>query len=188
MSIIPKEVSLTSQYDEIASQYDELFTDKESLKENKEVANLLKAFNGSVYEIGCGTGLFLELYSVCPDKYMGIDPSNEMLKLLKKKHPTYLHSVYNIAFEEDDILYMCYDNIISLFGSISYVNKNSLVKIADSGKDYFLLFYKSGYNPVTYEKTNVCFTHNETDIFFINKVFPNATLQEFNNYLIVRSK
>ena len=179
---------LTSQYDEIASQYDELFTDEESLKENKEVANLLKVINGSVYEIGCGTGLFIELHPINPDKYMGIDPSSEMLKILRKKHPAYTHSVYDLSFEDEDIWYMAYDNIISLFGSISYVKKDSLMKIADSGKDYFLMFYKKGYRPVTYEKTNVCFTHNETDIFFIEKVFPNATIFEFNNYLIVKSK
>lgn len=177
-----------SQYDKIAEQYDSLFIDKESLEENKEVANLLKVYKGSVYEIGCGTGLFLELCSIEPQNYLGIDPSEGMLKQLELKHPQFIERTRQTTFEEDNDMYRGYDNIISLFGSISYVDKESLRKIGESGKDYFLMFYKNGYRPVTYEKTNVDFVHNETDIFFLKKVLPLATLIEFNNYLIVKSK
>jgi len=40
-----------------------------------------------VLDLGCGTGLLLELLALQPEDYLGIDPSGKMLEELKRKFP-----------------------------------------------------------------------------------------------------
>ena len=110
-----------SQYDEIADMYDGLFTDSDSLSENAEVGEMLLPLVGSVLDIGCGTGLLTEIVDINADKYCGIDPSIKMLDVFYSKHPEFIHTV---AAPYDGKIVNCnrYDNIISLFGSASYLN------------------------------------------------------------------
>ena len=68
-----------SQYDKIASKYDTLFRDETSLVENREVGQMLPPLNGSILDIGCGTGLLTEIAEIDPQEYLGIDPSKGML-------------------------------------------------------------------------------------------------------------
>ena len=67
-----------SQYDDIAVKYDDLFRDESSLVENREVGAMLPPLNGSILDIGCGTGLLTEIYNVSPNDYLGIDPSKDI--------------------------------------------------------------------------------------------------------------
>lgn len=60
-----------SQYDDIASKYDTLFRDETSLVENHEVGEMLPPLNGSILDIGCGTGLLAEITNVDPQDYLG---------------------------------------------------------------------------------------------------------------------
>ena len=40
-----------------------------------------------VLDLGCGTGLLLELLALQPEDYIGIDPSEKMLEELQRKFP-----------------------------------------------------------------------------------------------------
>ena len=40
-----------------------------------------------VLDLGCGTGLLLELLALQPEDYLGIDPSQKMLDELRRKFP-----------------------------------------------------------------------------------------------------
>jgi len=71
---------LENQYDTIAKEYDSLFTDEQSIQENNMIASMLSSVKGSVLDIGCGTGLLLDLISVSENDYLGVDSSAEKAK------------------------------------------------------------------------------------------------------------
>lgn len=175
----------STQYDEIAEKYDELFQDDYSLKENEEVGEMLSPLKGSVYEIGCGTGLFIELCGVAPNMYVGIDPSRKMLMKFMDKHKGYCSSLKCVAFSEDGMNFEDYDNVVALFGSSSYLSFHDLCRIALSETKKFLMFYKPDYRPVTYQKTNVSFSHSVFTKKRLEDIFKDCSVTEYHNYLIV---
>lgn len=171
-------INLPSQYDTIAGIYDNLFRDDVSLRENKEVIAMIPD-SDNVLDIGCGTGLFLEHRQ--PKNYVGIDPSSKMLEVLRNKFPAYQDSIINAKFES--FLGSTYDLIISLFGVTSYIDPlaiNRVLAMLNPGGQYFLMFYKPGYYPVTYQKAGVNFSHFEDGY----EELPGQ-VTEFRNYLIV---
>ena len=174
-----------SRYDEIAGVYDTFFCDKESLEENDNVSKMLSNVKGKVYDIGCGTGLLTELIDISPNDYYGIDPSYAMLDKFMEKHDSYRHRVIQGVFEDDAVDLNRFDWVISLFGSISYVEPTSLTKIARSNSHYFLMFYKPNYFPVTYTLAGVDFMHYKYDVEELEDMFNGARVNEFNNYIIV---
>lgn len=174
-----------SRYDEIAGVYDSFFCDKESLEENDAVACMLSEVKGKVYDIGCGTGLLTEIINISPSEYYGIDPSHAMLDKFMEKHDDYRHRVIQSIFEKDTVDVNKFDWVISLFGSISYVEPTSLTKIARSNSHYFLMFYKPEYFPVTYMLAGVDFSHYKHKKSDLERIFKGAKIKEFNNYIIV---
>lgn len=174
-----------SQYDEIANKYDAFFTDKESIEENNAVSQMLSDVKGRVYDIGCGTGLLTEIIEISPKKYYGIDPSKEMLNKFVEKHPEYKFRVVQETFESDASNLNEFDWVVSLFGSISYVEPNMLKKISESDTHHFLMFYKEKYHPITYTLANVEFNHFRSSTEELSLLFPYSTIKEFNNYIIV---
>lgn len=173
-----------SQYDDIASRYDALFGDEKSLTENREVGEMLPPLVGSVLDVGCGTGLLTEIVNVLPDNYLGIDPSKGMLKQFVEKHPTYRTRVINEPFNKDKFSITRYDNVISLFGSPSYLSYYDIETISTSKARIFLMFYKEDYHPVTYEKCNVEFKHNVYSRELLEKLF-DVKIKNYHNYYIV---
>ena len=168
-------IKYKTKYDEIADVYDKLFIDEDSKKENQKIMEMINP-QGSVLDIGCGTGLFLDYF---PDyeRYLGIDISDRMIRMLKEKHPdseainTSLNDFYSLEK---------YDTIIGLFGVGSYLTKDEINKIyslvSDNGK-IFIMHYKPEYYPETYKKTGIeCkrYIHEQNGLKKI----------EFNNYLI----
>lgn len=174
-----------SQYDEIAENYDSLFQDEASLKENGEVRDMLSPLHGSVYEIGCGTGLLVELLNIERSLYRGADPSKGMLDVFLRKMPEYKDSLFAGKVEEDIVSFSNFDNIVSLFGSPSYVDYEYVRKIAETRQGRFLMFYGEDYHPVTYEKTHVEFVHNRYSKAQLSRVFPNDRIFTYHNYIIV---
>lgn len=172
------------QYDSIADVYDTLFTDESSVRENSFIAERLSKMEGSVYDIGCGTGLLLDLVSIEPALYKGCDPSKRMVERFKKNHAAYADRVVCIPFEKSDD-FQQYDNVVSIFGSISYVRKRSLKLLAETDCKKFLMFYKPDYVPLTYKKTNVDFKHYIYDKDRLAAMFEDCTREEFNNFIIV---
>ena len=99
-----------NQYDAIAESYDSLFKDEVSIEENNKIASMLFDVPGIILDVGCGTGLFLDILKVSPDEYFGIDPSNKMLEVFRKKHPGY----YNlcIPFEMFNLKFMVFNTYV----------------------------------------------------------------------------
>lgn len=177
-----------SKYDEIASVYDTFFCNDDSLKENNQVASMLSCVSGKVYDIGCGTGLLTEIINISPSDYYGIDPSSAMLDRFIEKHSDYRHRVIQDTFENSSIDLRNYDWVISLFGSISYVEKASLKRISSSNANHFLMFYKPMYFPITYKLAGVEFSHYKYSEDELHTMFKNSIVEEFNNFIIVKSK
>ena len=173
------------QYDEIADVYDALFTDRESLAENEEVGRMIGLQPGeSVYDIGCGTGLFVEITGVAPKDYVGIDPSGKMLKHFCEKHPEFRDGLANGYFEEDTKTPKA-GLIVSLFGAPSYLPEQALWKIVGCESRLFLMFYKPDYHPVTYEKLGVEFEHFLYTEEKLESIFGEGTAREWHNFIII---
>lgn len=182
---MPSINNISTQYDFVAEEYDELFLDENSIVENKNVAKMLIPYTtGSIFEIGCGTGLLLDLISIMPNDYFGCEPSKGMLNVFKKKHPDFISRVENTTFEQSKE-WKKYETIISIFGPVSYLDETSLQLIADSKCRMFLMFYKPDYTPITYIKTNVSFFHYKYKREQLELLFNNCFVTEFNNFLIV---
>ncbi|MEB3185768.1 MAG: class I SAM-dependent methyltransferase, partial [Cyanobacteriota bacterium] len=105
-------------YDDVAGSYDELWGSPDALQEDQELMALLDYESGSVLDIGCGTGLFLDHHPEA-QSYFGCDPSSAMLQRLHAKHPGAI--TYPLTFEQclPALKGTKYDHIISLFGSPS---------------------------------------------------------------------
>lgn len=174
-----------SQYDVIADRYDNLFTDASSLSENAEVGEMLRPLSGSVLDVGCGTGLLTEIININPDNYMGVDPSEGMLKKFKEKHPTYRNLVC-APYDGKVVDCIQFDNVVSLFGSPSYLSNMALLRLSKGARHLFLMFYKEDYHPVTYEKCGVEFKHKVHSTRELAMLFGKESLSEYNNYIIVK--
>lgn len=143
-------------YDAIAAQYDSLHKDPKSLQEDRAIARFLREYLApgcKVLDLGCGTGLLLELLALQPEDYIGIDPSEKMLEELQRKFPE--HETKKKAFGAEDLEDV--DVAVSIFGPISYVDPDLVFQLVSSGVNYFLMFYKEGYRPVTYDMCQVEF-------------------------------
>lgn len=167
-------------YDLIADRYDYLFQDDFSKKENDYIASRLRDIKGKILDIGCGTGLLLDLIHIERDNYTGVDPSKKMLDKFKSKHSKYV--TVNSKFKASD--FKDVDYYISLFGSISYVEKNEL-ELINKDKRMFLMFYKEDYFPKTYKLTGIEYEHFKYSKEYLCRVFAGCRIEEYNNYYII---
>lgn len=73
--------------------------------------------DGTVLDAGCGTGLVLEELDLTPDRYIGVDFSETMLTVARKKFP------YHRFVEQDLRHFGCHpvDAVVSTFASLSYI-------------------------------------------------------------------
>lgn len=75
-------------YDRLASHYDEGYLHPKDLAENKIVRRLTAPLvPGPVVDLGCGTGLFIDLHDGAVGEYHGLDLSPKMLEVARAKHP-----------------------------------------------------------------------------------------------------
>ena len=113
------------EYDKVASQYDLMTWSEEDKEDDDWVINQIGQLDGTVLDIGCGTGF---AYSNClldRSGYVGIDPSPEMIGEFRKKHePEVRVCSYEEFYHPHE-----FDNIISTFGSISYVDPKAFSKM-----------------------------------------------------------
>lgn len=115
-------VSTERYFDAHAAAYDSLYESPYSLKENAHVAKLLQAYaNGNLLDVGCGTGLGFELLGKPAKRYWGCDISVRMVMQARQRFPAVAR-----YFDLGDAQILPYepnrfDNVVSLFGSLSYV-------------------------------------------------------------------
>lgn len=175
----------SGQYNDLAWNYDDLFKDKSFQEENKDIADMLNSFTlDKVYDIGCGTGLLLELLDIEPINYIGIDPSWSMIKRAREKYPN--HKFLIDRFETYRTFHLKENAIaISLFGSMNYVLPEYLDRVRDYGQRYFLMFYKEDYEPVTYDMVGKKLYHYKHSKQKLQAQFNEASILEYNNYYIV---
>ncbi len=113
-------MSAAEFYDAIAARYDEANGNLWPA-ENAVIALLLaraRCTRGRVLDLGCGTGLYLELMRKGPQNYVGIDISPAMVAQARRKFPR--HTFHVQAIEELTAV-AAFDTAVSLFGSFSYV-------------------------------------------------------------------
>lgn len=127
----------TSVYDSIGSDYDEMWLSPESLAENAAVRSLIikrfGAYAPSTLDIGCGTGLLLDLGVTAASMYTGVDPSQWMLNELVIKHPRVktLHPMTAEEFlEEYNPKPKSYELVVALFAAASYLQPETIERLA----------------------------------------------------------
>ena len=169
-------------YDDIAHYYDDLFNEHIDIAENRAIAAMLTPYlyNKTILDIGCGTGLLLELFTLDPKKYVGIDPSEKMLDIAREKF-----KFFEFRQEKFEHYIGFTDVAVSLFGSVSYIHWDVYEKITQVCNKYFLMFYKEDYEPKTYYKTQKHFKHYHLTYYDLFNGFPNAEILSFQNFYIV---
>lgn len=108
----------------------------------------------SVLDVGCGTGRFLRTCD--PRRYVGIDPSDNLLRDFRYHHP-------QAAVVRTPLRSFCaaaghtrYDLVVSLYGSGSYLSDSEISRIPlmlNTGGRAVTMFYAPGYTPETYKRT-----------------------------------
>lgn len=171
-----------SDYDKIAKIYDSIHQNKECIEENKRLMDIIDYNGGSVLDIGCGTGLFLE-YANPDGYYMGVDPSINMLQVFRDKHEWLSHNVVHSRFE-NFYTSVKFDLIVCLFGSANYIEEEALKRIPyflnDEG-GFFVMLYKDDYFPKTYIESGI-----EVDRNFHSPDILEGECIDFNNFWIVK--
>jgi SAM-dependent methyltransferase len=139
-------------YDVLAPRYDVLFSDSASAEKNATVGEWLGDLTDkSVLDVGCGTGLLLDVVHGAPTDYTGIDPSRTMLDELVRKHPERQDQV--ICTPLRSFVGKRYDLVAALFGTASYLSDEDLERVGqllNPGGRMLLMFYAPDYNPVTH--------------------------------------
>lgn len=166
-------------YDQIAPEYDAMWSGPEAREEDRAVIDMIGYAGGSILDVGCGTGLLLE-HLQRPDFYIGIDPSRRMLDGLKNKFP--VASVVQAGLETF-ASGQTFDYVVSLFGSPSYIPGDGLRRIprllSPRGR-YFLMFYREGYDPLTYRMAGVQAPH----FHHPRNILPGK-VTDFHNFFII---
>ena len=178
---------LFGEYDQIADRYDSFaLTDNIQYQtQNLQLAEMLKEVNGFVYEIGCGTGRLLQIKSIDPKQYQGIDPSAKMLEIFRQKNPNYKIRVRRKSFEYESDKCLAFDWVISLFGTPSYLMLPYLRKLSRRNGGLFLMFYKHDFVPTYYKEAGVHlhnFNYTEQEIA---NIFNGSKFFYYDDYFVV---
>lgn len=152
-------------YDALSPDYDSRYTRPSDLAENLVVWRRIGAhFAGDdgqylpcTLDIGCGTGLALDLKITTPDRYTGVDPSRGMLNQLvwKQTHPPVpvLPRLIPASIEQalaSGDLEPPYDLVCALFGTGSYLSPaavRELPGLVGPGGLLLLMHYDGEYLP-----------------------------------------
>jgi len=87
------------RYDLTAQMYDERYAEEQEAKYKKALENV-NVVNGTVLDVGCGSGLFFNLVAVKAQTVVGVDVSRKLL-LQAKEHSKSFGNVYVIQADAD---------------------------------------------------------------------------------------
>jgi ubiquinone/menaquinone biosynthesis C-methylase UbiE len=139
-------------YDGLAETYDGVHVDAKSLAENAYVSKQLRALvrhGDRVADLGCGTGLMLELCPVDAEHYVGLDVSAKMLARAQEKFPRHAFHRADIQEPHPALPEGSLDVVVSLFGSPAYCDpervKAQVWRMLKPGGRYFLMFCGARY-------------------------------------------
>lgn len=144
-------------YDSLSMGYDDRYENAECHRENSmawKTVMMPTVGEGphDLLDIGCGTGLALDLRMVKedPELYFGVDPSQGMLNRLVWKH-RWVKNIYPVTLEtflEDELNGMPRDKVVSLFGSPSYATPEAIRALPQlARRELVLMHYREGYLP-----------------------------------------
>jgi SAM-dependent methyltransferase len=149
----------TTFYDGLAAGYDEMWSDPSDLEENRQVAAVIRDQFGAsaprVLDVGCGTGLLLDLGVISSRAYTGVDPSQGMLNQLVRKHPR-VEEIY--PGRADEVLPKLkaagrqFELVTALFASATYTAPRDWADMVDlSARMVMLMTYERDYLVPYYE-------------------------------------
>ena len=144
-----------SAYDGLATTWDRSFG--MTAAEKEATAKLIHATFGArlgrTLDVGCGTGVPLDLGLAEPVRYVGIDPSTAMLNALVMKYPMLagVHPMsYAVAERSRVLCGTTYESVLALGGSASYLSTEDLERLrARAKRDLVLMHYASAETPST---------------------------------------
>lgn len=143
----------STAYDPVATEWDRVLgaTDEERHQIVALIDSLGTFTNRRVLDIGCGTGLALDLKITQSVRYVAIDPSQAMLNDLVRKYP-HLAGVHSMTFKEAIRRRVLnanrFDLVLALGGSASYLSDSDLESIATHASGPRVLsVYASGHGP-----------------------------------------
>jgi SAM-dependent methyltransferase len=164
--------------------YDSLFDNDFYAEEDIAICEMIGDLHGSVLDVGCGTGLLLQIKDI--KDYKGIDTSPLMINKLIEKFPDRKHQVMICKVEEYVKTKRTYDNVIALFSASYILSPRVFMELWNGNGKLFLIFYKEDYTPVTHHKLGINAPYSKFTKKELEQIFPNQ-VKEFNNYYIVQS-
>lgn len=180
-TVIINRQKVFTEFDSLAHQ--EVAHSQELIQQIVTLFN--SAFAGrEVYEGGCGEGGTIQFFGIPPHKYRGVDPSQKAVDKLKAAFPEYDGRVFRKSFEES-VNYWSKSNavILATFGAASYFMEPYLKILAESGLDYFLMFYKENYCQEEFLQMHH-FNYTEKQL---REIFPAASEKMLDEYRIYSS-
>jgi SAM-dependent methyltransferase len=118
----------TLPFDAYAAYYDVLYTDKDYVAEANAIQSVLTKHkvpnNGALLELGCGSGIHAVEFINKGYSIHGIDASEGMVQLAKKRTSNTAQASFETAPIEHYIPTHQFDAVISLFHVVSYLTTN----------------------------------------------------------------
>lgn len=148
-------------HDKYASEYDSWYLSPTALEENDTIRRIIVkhfgAYAPTMLDVGCGTGLMLDLKITHPALFYGIDPSQGMLNELVRKH-TQVTSLWAApaeqVVEKVGSEHGPFDLVLSTFGSASHLTPETIEYLPSVTTGLLILMtYRDGYLPEYYEET-----------------------------------
>ena len=183
----PEASSITtpSVYDILAPTYDARYSTPEHSAENRQIAEMLGDLrNTRVLDIGCGTGLLIDIMPINPRRYLGVEPSQGMVNEFLRKHPEYPIRARSLGQLRDGQ----FDLAIALFGVASYLSEKELQSVPSLSERWFLMFYADGYAPDYYGKDGAAWAEGHKDRFSTALELGPTKVTEFANYKILEGR